>query len=288
MIAFYGMGLLGANFVRALRSRGEEVHVWNRTHAKAAALEEVGAKVFTDPAEAARGATRVHVVLSDDDAVDGLLERIAPGLTPGVVIVDHTTTSATGAVRRAAEWRERGFRYLHAPVFMGPGNALRGTGVMLASGDRATFDEVAPELAKMTGRLEFVGDDPGRAAGLKLIGNLVLQALTGGMADGFALAKALDIPAEDAAGLFSIFNPANTVPYRLERMLSRDFSNPSWALSMARKDARLMLEEAARGGERLPVIEALAGTMDEWIAKGHSEDDWTVFARDAMGPKPTP
>jgi len=38
MIAFYGMGLLGSNFVRALRRRNQPVRVWNRTPEKAAAL----------------------------------------------------------------------------------------------------------------------------------------------------------------------------------------------------------------------------------------------------------
>src|SRR6185295_19693303 len=96
MIAFFGMGLLGSGFVRAYRRRGEDVHVWNRSPDKARALEADGARAFADPAEAARGAARVHLTLSDDAAVDEVLERAAPGLSPGVVIVDHTTTSATG------------------------------------------------------------------------------------------------------------------------------------------------------------------------------------------------
>ena len=90
------------------------------------------------------------------------------------------------------------------------------------------------------------------------------------------------IPPEEASKLFEIFNPGNTIPYRLERILGRDFSDPSWMLSMARKDARLMIEEAGRGGQRLPTIEAIASTMDEWIAKGHAADDWTVISSDAV------
>src|SRR5947209_2211666 len=96
MIAFFGTGLLGANFVRALLSRGEHVNVWNRTAEKARALEADGAKAFVDPAEAVRGATELHLSLSDDGAVDEVLERARPGFAKGIVIVDHTTTSATG------------------------------------------------------------------------------------------------------------------------------------------------------------------------------------------------
>ena len=66
MIAFFGTGMLGSGFTRAWRKRGEQVAVWNRTHDKAVALEAFGAKAFEDPAEAARGASRVHLSLSDD------------------------------------------------------------------------------------------------------------------------------------------------------------------------------------------------------------------------------
>src|SRR6266851_3550613 len=210
MIAFFGMGLLGSSFVRALRRRGEEVHVWNRTAAKAHALEKEGAVAFDDPAGAARGARRIHLTLSDDAAVDEVLERARPGFAPGVVLVDHTTTSATGTAARAKRWAERGVLFQHAPLFMGPQQALESSGLMLASGDRARFDALAPELSKMTGKLIYLGPEPARAAAFKLLGNGFLMFVTAGLADFFALGTALGIAPEDARQLFQFFNPGVT------------------------------------------------------------------------------
>jgi 3-hydroxyisobutyrate dehydrogenase len=280
MIAFFGMGLLGSNFVRALRRRGEAVHVWNRASDKARALQTDGAQAFVDPADAVKGATRVHLTLSDDDAVDQVLERARPGFEPGVILVDHTTTSPTGTAERALRWAERGVAFQHAPVFMGPQNANDGTGVMLASGERARFDALAPELGKMTGKLIYVGADPARAAGMKLLGNLFLMSLTAGMRDMLGLAKALGIPPAEAASLFDNFNPGMMTVARMKRMLEIDFKSPSWGLDMARKDARLMMDAADRGGTLLAVIPAIAEEMDRWIGKGHGKDDWTVIAKD--------
>ena len=282
MIAFFGTGLLGGNFVRALRRRGEAVQVWNRTADKARALEAVGARAFDTPADAARGAARIHLTLSDDAAVDDVLERARAGFAPGVVIVDHSTTSPTGTAARAERWAERGVAFQHAPLFMGPQNALESTGLMLASGDRARFDALAAELSKMTGKLVWLGDQPERAAGMKLLGNLFLMCFTTGLAEMLALAKALDIPAGDAASLFDTFNPGLTIGARLQRMLAADFSHPSWELSMARKDARLMLEEAERAEVPLAVLPAIAREMDRFIARGHGGDDWVVLAKDAL------
>lgn len=282
MIAFFGMGLLGSNFVRAMLARGEPVRVWNRSPEKARALEAEGARAFDDPAEAARGAARVHVTVSDDAVVDEVLERASPGFGPGALVVDHSTTSPEGAAARAARWQGRGVEFLHAPVFMGPQNAREGTGIMLASGDRARFERARPLLEPMTGKLVYLGEQPERAAAFKLFGNLFLMAMTAGVADMLALAKSVGVSAPDAVALFDHFNPATTLGPRARRILEGDFSRPSWELAMARKDARLMLEAAERGGASLAAIPAIAARMDAFLDRGHAHDDWTVIAKDAL------
>jgi 3-hydroxyisobutyrate dehydrogenase len=278
MIAFFGMGLLGSNFVRALRKRGEQVNVWNRTFAKAQALEAEGAKAFADPAEAARGADRVHLTLSDDAAVDDVLERARAGLP--ALVIDHTTTSTTGALERIARWRERGITYVHAPVFMGPGNARDATGLMLISGHEIA--RVRPLLQPMTGKLVELGERPDAAAAFKLMGNCFLMAFTVGLADMLALGKALAISPEQAATLFEHFNPGTTVNARLKRMIDAKYSEASWELTMARKDARLVVDACNVAGMHLTTIPAIAARMDEMIAQGHGNQDWTVIAKDAV------
>lgn len=282
MIAFFGTGLLGSNFVRALLRSGEAVHVWNRTPERARALEAEGAAAFADPAAAVRGASRVHLTLSDDGAVDEVLERLRPGLEAGTPVVDHTTTSPAGTAARGRRCADAGIAFQHAPVFMGPQNALEATGVMLASGERARFDALAPVLEKMTGRLVYLGPEVERAASFKLLGNLLLMFLTSGCAELLTLARASGIPAAEAATLFDWFNPAGGVAARMKRIISADFAHPSWTLAMARKDARLMLEAAEQGGAPLSLLPHIAATMDGWIDRGHGKDDWTIIAQDAL------
>jgi len=280
MKAFIGMGLLGSNFVQAMIKKGEQVQVWNRTAAKAKALEAYGAKAFADVAEAVKGAETIHVTLKDDASVDEVLAMASAGFAPGATIIDHTTTSAKGAVERTAAWKAKGYTYLHAPVFMGPPNALESSGTMLVSGDQDVIRRVTPELSKMTGRLVNFGPEEGKAAAMKLTGNLFLLALTAGLSDTLAVAKSMGIPATDILALFADWNPGASVPARLKRITDGDFANPSWELNMARKDAGLMMEAAAAGGTKLAVIPAIAAEMDKWIANGHGNDDWSVIAKD--------
>ena len=123
----------------------------------------------------------------------------------------------------------------------------------------------------------------GRANGtIKLTGNLFLISLTAGLSDALALAKAHGIAASDIQQLFSSWNPGAMVPARLNKIIEGKFNEPSWELNMARKDAGLMLSAAEEKGARLTVIPAVAAVMDEWIAKGHGADDWSVIAKDSV------
>lgn len=282
MIAFLGMGLLGSNFVKALLKKGEQVQVWNRTAARASALEAAGAKAFSNAADAVMGAGRIHLTLSEDVSVDETLEKAAPGFSPGVIIIDHTTIAASGVAQRTQYWKTRGIHYIHAPVFMGPGNALESSGYMLVSGNQEIIQQITPALSAMTGKLLNLGADPNRAAGMKLSGNLILLSLTAGISDMLALAKSLDIPPSDIEALLAQWNPGTSLPARLKKIASNQFSTPSWELNMARKDAGLMIKETAGKQASLTIIPAIAAAMDKWIAKGHGHDDWTIIAKDNL------
>lgn len=282
MRAFIGMGLLGSNFVRALLKKGVQVNVWNRSAAKATALEAEGAKAFARVADAVKGATVIHVTLKDDASVDEVLAQANSGFQPGAVIIDHTTTSREGAEARTQSWKEKGFTYLHAPVFMGPVNALEGTGIMMVSGDQRVISEQTPILSAMTGQLLNLGDETGKAAGMKLMGNCFLVTFTAGLADTLTLAKALNIPVSDVASLFEHWNPGAMLPARLKRMTAGAYDKPSWELNMARKDTQLFLDTAARAGTQLATVPGIAAEMDRWITKGHGNDDWTVIGKDSI------
>lgn len=282
MKAFLGTGLLGSGFVRAMLSRGENVHVWNRTASKAKELELFGAKAFANAADAVKGAEKIHLALKDDASVNEVLQAAGSGFMPGVIIIDHTTTSKEGAIQRTKEWKEKGFFYQHAPVFMGPANALESSGFMLVSGDEELIRKLQPELSAMTGSLLQFGSEVGKAAAMKLVGNAFLVGFTAGIRDTLALAKALDVPVAEVSGLFQQWNPGSMLNARLKRMTSGDYSQPSWELNMARKDTGLFIAAAQKKQIDLAVIPAIATLMDEWIEKGYGNNDWTVIAKNLV------
>ena len=277
MIAFLGMGLLGSGFVRALREgRGRarlEPHAGEGARARGRRREGVrrsGARPRAAP-------TRVHLALSDDAAVD---ERArAPRSSRRARSSSITRRPRPpGARARAARWTDIAFQ--HAPVFMGPQNALESTGLMLA-----------PAIARASTRSRRAREDdrqarlPRRArdaaAAFKLMGNLFLMCVHRRRRR-HARARARRSASRPPRPRRS--SSTSTRARRSARARSAcstaRFAHASWELAMARKDARLMLEEAGAQASR---SRCCRRSPRAWIASSRAataHDDWTVIAKD--------
>lgn len=278
-IAFLGTGLLGSGFVQAAVKRGDHVTVWNRTIEKARALEPLGARVAATPADAGRGATRVHLVLKDDAVVESVIAALRPGLASDAIIVDHTTTQPALTAERARRLNGEGVRYLHCPVFIGPAAARESQGTILASGPQALFDAVKDDLAKMATRVEYFGERPDLAAVYKLCGNAFIIGISALVSDVFSVASESQVAPTDALRILELFNPSSIIAGRGRNMAAGNF-DPSFELAMARKDVRLMMETA--GAQPLAALPAIAARMDDLIAQGHGGGDLAVIGRDAV------
>ncbi len=276
-IAYLGTGLLGAAFVHAALGRGDHVTVWNRTAAKAEALAPLGATVAATPADAVRGATRVHLVLTDDDVVDEVIARLRPGLAADAIVLDHSTTLPSRTAERLPRLNTAGVRYLHCPVFIGPPAARESRGIIMVSGPQALFEVVRPALEQQAERVVYWGEQPDLAATYKLCGNAFILGMAGLVADVFQIARGGGVAPTDALRLLEFFNPAGIIAGRGRKMAAGDYT-ATFELTMARKDLRLMLETAAP--RPLTLLPGLAARMDAHIAAGDGASDLGVIGRE--------
>lgn len=274
-VAFYGTGMLGSAMIRAMLRRGLTVHVWNRTAAKAQALEPDGARVFSDPAEAAAGAERVHLCLSDDASVDAVLDAALAGIALDCPIVDHSTVLPQHVAERAGRLEESGHAFLHAPVFMGPPMALESTGVMMASGNLSLFARLRVALEAMCSDLRYVGERGDLAAVYKLMGNAMILAVVGGINDALRMAEEQGLSRTQAYELFDFYDPTGQIRGRGKRMAENHY-DPLWSVDMARKDAALM--QATAHHERLPVIDAMEALLRNVSDRGLGDRDLGAVA----------
>ncbi|MEO8345432.1 MAG: NAD(P)-binding domain-containing protein [Betaproteobacteria bacterium] len=278
-IAFLGTGLLGGAFAESSAKRGDTVTAWNRSPEKAQALAQFGVRSAASPAAAVKGAARVHLVLKDDAVVNEVIANARTGLDADAVLIDHTTTLPELTLERSLRLNAGGVKYLHCPVFMGPAAARNAQGSMMVAGPEDHFDRVKSELARMTGRLEYMGERADLAAVNKLFGNAMIIGIVAMTADIFTLAQASGVDPLKAITLLKLLDLNAMVAGRGVNMANGNFA-ATFELAMARKDVRLMLETA--GDRPLAALPAIAARMDQLIAAGHGADDASVLGIDAV------
>jgi 3-hydroxyisobutyrate dehydrogenase len=276
-VTVIGAGLLGAGMVHRLAENGHQVAVWNRSPAKAEALRAV-ASPAADPAAAVAGAAFIHLLLPEDDAVDAVLDAAARSISPEAWVLDHCTNLPARVAARRARLQAAGLRYLHAPVFMGPPDTRAGTGLMLIAGPADEIAAVQGHLAGLTGKLWHVGPRPDLAAIYKLCGNAVIIGMSGLMGDVLSIGEAQGLSAPDTLALFDVFKPGGALVPFAQRIGRAASGPPSFALEMAQKDVRLMIE-AAQGPDGLVVLPAVAAAMQAAADQGHGARDYAIFAR---------
>ncbi|GGV50054.1 dehydrogenase [Streptomyces spectabilis] len=283
-VAVLGTGTIGAPVARNLRGTFA-VSVWNRTPAKAAALAALdGVEAHTDPAAAVAGADVVVTVLKDGPAVREVMEAAAPGLAPGAVWAQLSTVGVAAADDLAAVAERHGLVLYDAPVQGTKQPAEQGRLVVLASGPPADRNRVEPVFDAIGSRTVWVSDEHGAASRLKLALNSFVFALTHGAAESLALAEGLGV---DPALVVDVVagGPLDSPFFRAKAaaMLAGDHT-PSFTVTNAAKDARLVVEAAGAAGVPVDVTAAGLRRFERAAAAGYGDQDMAAshLAPDAV------
>ena len=181
-VAVLGTGIMGSGMARNLVGAGLDVTVWNRNADRARPLEDVGARVATDPAEAVAGADVVVTMLFDADATAEVIESALPSLAPGALWLQTGTVGLEGTARLAELADRHDVDFLDAPVLGTRQPAEQGTLTVLVGGPEALREKAAPVFDAIGSRTVWVGERPGDGHRLKLVANSWVATVTAGTA----------------------------------------------------------------------------------------------------------
>ncbi|MFJ1645527.1 NAD(P)-dependent oxidoreductase [Streptomyces sp. NPDC088258] len=281
-VAVLGAGIMGAAMARNLCRTGHDVRVWNRTPAKAEALAADGATPAGTPAEAVTGADVILTMLYDGPAALEAMTAASPGLRPGAVWLQSTTTGTEAVAPLADLARHHDLAFVDAPVLGTKAPAESGDLVVLAAGPESARAPLASVLDAVGSRTVWLSDDgsTGAASRLKLVCNSWVLTLTNGAAEAMALAKGLDVdPRHFLEAMAGGALDCGYLHTKSEAILNADYT-PSFTVTTAGKDARLIVAAGAAEGVRLDLASAAAERFRRAAEQGHGDEDMaaTYFA----------
>ncbi|MEZ4388596.1 MAG: NAD(P)-dependent oxidoreductase [Candidatus Krumholzibacteriia bacterium] len=272
---FIGLGNLGGAMVARLVDVGVSLTVWNRTAERA---RQTGLSVAASPAALISQAPAVLLCLADSDAVEVVLrgqQGLLAGACTGKLIID-LTTNHPAPVRLFHELcRQKGARYVEAPVAGSVVPARAGKLVAMLSGAPADLAAARPYVDHLAAVVHELGA-AGQATRMKLVNNLCLGTIMAVVAEALATAEAAGISREQALEVLGTGGGKSLVlDAKRQKLLDADWS-PHFSVGMIAKDLHC-LQDLARELER---PQHLAGVVKEQymrlVKDGRADDDFAA------------
>ena len=255
-VAVVGTGRMGSAMARSLARGGTELVLHNRTPDRARSLAaELGAAVAATPAEAAAAADVGITMLANQDAVEetwGGPDGLLAGARRGAVLVDMSTVHPTVIQRFAERAVAAGVGILDAPVSGSVPLAETGKLTVMVGGSEGDVERARPVLEQLATSVHHVGP-LGSGAALKLAVNTLIFGLNQAVSEALVLAERAGIPRATAYDVFAAGAAgAPYVGYKRAAFLDPEGTPVAFALDLAEKDLRLILELADHLGAPMP------------------------------------
>lgn len=276
-IGIVGLGMLGNAVALHLLDSGFEVTVFNRSKEKTTQAKEKGATVVDSPREVAKKSDLLIIVVKDADAVKQVAfgeDGIIKGKNDKLIVADMSTIDPSESKNISEKFLEFDIHKLDIPVMGGPNVAITGDLVMMASGNKASFDECKSVFEKIANKVFYLGDK-GVAHSIKLAMNLQITMLALALSEGITLVKKAEVdPKIFLEILNSTYFKTGMSQNKAFKMIDGKY-DPTFTLENLKKDITTMTSAAKSLGVELPMIQKAEEVYGNAVKEGLGGIDYT-------------
>ena len=275
-IGFVGLGAMGLPMAKNLVAAGYGVAGCDVRPEAPAALAEAGGTAAASPAEAAREADILILMVVNADQAETVLfgeSGAASELKPGAVVVASCTQPAARARALSERLAAQDVLLLDAPVSGGVVGAEQGALSIMASGPDAAFDKAGPVLDILGKAVWRMGSEPGLGSMMKTVNQLLCGAHIAVAAEAMSLAARAGL---DPKLSQEVLKAGAATSWMLEnrgpRMLQDDPEVTS-AVDIFVKDLGIVLDAGRDLKAALPIAAAAQQMFLAASGLGHGKED---------------
>jgi len=266
-----------------LSSAGHSVSVYNRTASRADAwVAEYSGMALPTPRDVAANSDIVMLCVGNDADVRAVVmgpDGVLAGAHSGLIVVDHTTTSAELAREISAACAAVGVGFVDAPVSGGQAGAINGALTVMCGADSETvFADVAVVAAVYSRSCVRLGN-AGSGQLAKMVNQICIAGVVQGLAEGLAFATKAGL---DAHAVIDVISKGAAQSWQMENRghtMVDDSFDFGFAVEWMIKDLGFCVEEAQRNGAELPVADLVLGFYRELYADGAGRLDTSSLIR---------
>jgi 3-hydroxyisobutyrate dehydrogenase-like beta-hydroxyacid dehydrogenase len=280
-LGFVGLGLMGRPMCLNLSQAGARMIVHNRSRGVIDEIRGPGIEAAGSPAEVARCAPTVVLMLTDTKAVEQVLfgaDGLVEGLQPGSLVIDMGTTAVTTTREIAARLRRHEVGFIDAPVSGGQIGAVAGTLAIMAGGEPETIERAQPLFEVLGSSFTHVGG-PGAGQVAKAANQVIVGLNIGAVAEAIALVESAGVdPAKVRQALMGGFAASRILEVHGQRMIERAFE-PGAKITTQVKDLEQAIELGSLLGQRLPATELSLSLYRSLVDRGQGGLDHSALIK---------
>ena len=275
-IGFIGTGTMGQPMLANLVKKEFDVVAFDIVPAALDTAVRLGAARVGSVGEAAANCDLVITMLPSSANVEAVYlgsEGIVGTAARGRLCVDMSTIDPGTSQRVAARLKERGLRFLDAPVSGGVAGATAGTLAIMVGGDAGDLEEARPVLAAMGANIIHVGA-VGAGEVAKLCNNLISGTVAVAVSEAFRIGEAFGVDPQiltsviaKSSGATWVMEHMHPVPGIVKNAASNRQYAPGFMTDLMAKDLALAVNAARE--KRVPVVVAPAAQQLYRMASSH-------------------
>ena len=272
-VGVIGVGLMGEVYARRLVAAGFTVIGYDVDPAKQERLTQFGAQAGT-LADIAQKCEPIVVAVFNTEQVEDVVEHALIPAAAGKIVLVTSTCDPDRIAALGARVGDK-LRFLETPVSGTSEQVRQGDGVGLIGGDQKIAADAAPVLDALFAKSFRIGKvgDGGRA---KLAVNLILGLNRLALAEGLVFAARLGL---DPAAFLDVARRSAAASQVMDtkgpKMIGGDFA-PEGRVRQTLKDTQLMLDQARKAGQQLPLLEIHADVLQACVRHGDGEQDNSI------------
>ena len=287
-IGFIGVGTMGLPMAKNLLKKGFAVTAFDANPEAVTAAAAAGMAAAASAAECVATADIVITMLPSSPNVESVYTGdggVLAAARRGTLCVDMSTIDPAVSRRVAAAGKERGVRFIDAPVSGGVPRATDGTLAIMVGGEAADVQEARPALQAMGANVIHVGP-VGSGEVAKLCNNLISGVVAVAVSEAFRIAEGFGVDPKIVTDVISkssgntwVMEHMHPVPGLVARAASTNEYRPGFMTDLMCKDLGLAVD-AARA-LRVPVFVAPAAQQVYRLASSHGlgrKDCTSVYA----------
>ena len=276
-IGIIGTGMLGEAVGLHLLDSGYSVSVYNRTKSKTKNLEEKGAHVAELPSVVAESSDLIITCVKDADAVKQVLfgqGGVVSGKHDDMTVADMSTINPNAAKEISKKLHDEGIKSIEIPVMGGPNVAIDGKLVLMASGDKESFERFSKVFNTIANKRFFLGES-GSAHSIKLAMNLQISLLALSLSEGIMLTKKAGFDPEIFLEILNSTYFSTGMSQNKAYKMIKDEYQPTFTLKNMKKDLDTIIASAKDFDAKLPIAERANEIYKQALDAGFGEIDYT-------------